>query len=114
MTLLELVVAVLVLAIGSMAVLKALDQSRRALGGAMPRLLAQVAVQNRAEEQRLLGLVHSSSLSAQVQMGPHQITLSQRRETTASGVIRVEISARIQDAPGAYLVTYLPPPGVGS
>ena len=108
MTLLELVVAVLVLAIGSMAALKAMDQSRRALGGAVPRLLAQVAAQNRAEELRLMGLARGRGLPTQVQIGPYQVALALHSEVTASGVIRVEISARIDAAPGAYLVTYLP------
>lgn len=112
MTLLELVVAVMVLSIGALAGLKAMDQSRQALSGALPRLLAQMAAQNRAEELRLLGLAASGSLPDQVSMGPYQVQLSQRRDVTASGVVRVEIRAQIQAAPGAYLVTYLPPPGV--
>jgi general secretion pathway protein I len=109
MTLLELVVAVLVLAIGSLGALKAMDQSRRALGGAVPRLLAQVVAQNRAEELRLMGLSRGRSLPAQVQIGAHQVVVSLHSEATASGMIRVEITARIDAAPGAYLVTYLSP-----
>jgi len=109
MTLLELVVAVMVLAIGSLAALKAMDQSRRALGGAVPRVLAQLAAQNRAQELRLLGWIGGRSLPPQVQIGPHLVLLSHHSEATASGVIRVEINARIDAAPGGYLVTYLPP-----
>jgi general secretion pathway protein I len=113
MTLLELAAAVLVLAIGTLAVMKAMDQSRRALGAAVPRLMAQAAAENRAEELRLLGLAQGRSLPRTVQMGPHRITLSLQSRTTAAGVLRVEITARAGNGSGngagAYLVTYLPP-----
>jgi len=115
LTLLELVVAVLVLAIGSLAVLKAIDQSRLALGGAQPRLLAQIAAANRAQALRLQALAQRDTamqaLPDVVVMGPYQVQLSQHSQSTASGVVRVTVQARIPGAPGAMLVTYLPPGG---
>ena len=47
-TLLELAVAILVLALGSLAAVRASDQSRRAIGGEIPRLMARIAARNRA------------------------------------------------------------------
>jgi len=114
LTLLELVVAVAVLAIGSIAAFKAMDQSRHAIGGALPRLMAQIAAHNRAEELRLLGTVQARALPATVQMGPYAVTLSVTSETTAAGLTRADIHARTPEGPGAFLVTFLPPPGAGS
>lgn len=109
LTLLELVVAVLVLSIGAVAALRAMDQSRVALGGAMPRLMAQIAAHNRAEELRLLGPAEARALPAQVRMGGIPVTLSVVTEATASGLLRAEIAARSPDGPGAVMVTFLPP-----
>ena len=112
-TLLELVVAVLVLAIGSLAALQAVDQSRRAIGGAMPRVLAQLVAQNRAEELRLAGLPSGLSLPSQVQMGPYSYQLTVTTKATASGTIQAEIRAVSSEGPAAFLVTSLSPPGAG-
>jgi len=116
LTLLELVVAVLVLAIGSLAALQAVDQSRRAIGGAMPRLLAQLVVQNRAEELRLAALSGPGggvSRPSQVQMGPYSYQVTVSTKTTASGLIEAEIRAISSEGPGVVLVAFLPPPGAG-
>lgn len=113
LTLLELVVAVLVLAIGSLAALQAVDQSRRAIGGAMPRMLAQLVAQNRAEALRLAGLPSGLSLPSQVQMGPYRYQLTVRTKATASGLIEVEIHAVSSAGPGALLVSFLAPAEAG-
>ena len=112
-TLLELVVAVLVLAIGSLAALQAVDQSRRSIGEAMPRMLAQLVAQNRAEELRLAGVAKGLSLPSQVQMGPYVYHLTVATKTTASGLIEAEIRAQSPAGAGAVLVTFLAPPGAG-
>ena len=112
-TLLELVVAVLVLGIGSLAVLQAVDQSRRAIGGVMPRMLAQLVAQNRAEELRLAGLPSGLSLHSQVQMGPYSYQLTVTTKATAGGIVQAEIRAVSSEGPGAFLVTFLSPPGAG-
>jgi len=113
LTLLELVVAVLVMAIGSLAALQAVDQSRRAIGGAMPRMLAQLVAQNRAEELRLAGVPVGLSLPAQVQMGPYAYQVTVTTKSTASGLIESEIRAKSSAGPGAVLVAFLTPPGAG-
>jgi len=116
LTLLELVVAVLVLAIGSLAALQAVDQSRRAIGASMPRLLAQLVAQNRAEELRLAALSGPGggvSLPSQVQMGPYSYQVAVSTKTTASGIIEAEIRAISSEGPGVVLIAFLPPPGAG-
>lgn len=109
LTLLELVIAVLVLSLGTVAALRAIDQGRHVLGGAMPRLMAQIAAQNRAEELRLLGLAGAAQLPATRRLGGQDITLTLQPEATAGGVIRARITATSAAGPGAVLVTYLPP-----
>lgn len=113
LTLLELVVAVLVLAIGALAALQAVDQSRRDIGGALPRLLAQMVAQNRAEELRLAAGAGGGSLPSLVQMGPYQYQLTVTRKTTASGLVEAEIRAVTVDGVGAVLVSFLPVSGGG-
>lgn len=109
LTLLELVIAVAVLSLGAIAATRAMDQARLSLGGAMPRLMAQIAAQNRAEELRLLGPVGAGSLPAQVQMGAHSISVQVETEATAAGLFQARITARSAPGPGAVLVTFLPP-----
>ncbi len=107
LTLLELVIAIAVLAVGSIAAMRAMDQARLSLGGAMPRLMAQIAAHNRAEELRLFGV--GASLPATRQMGPYQITLTVAREATTGGLAKAQIQARANTGEGAVLVIYLPP-----
>lgn len=107
LTLLELVIAIAILAIGSIAALQAADQSRVALGGAAPRLLAQVAAQNRAEELRFLG--PAARLPDTIRIGPHTFSLETTTEATAGGLIRTEIVARSAQGPGALVVAYIAP-----
>lgn len=108
-TLIELLVAIAVLSIGTLATLRATDQSARALGQAMPRLLAQIAAENRAQEMQLGGRGGPST----VQLGPETITLEVSTLPTEAGLVEARIRAVSQSGPGALLVTYLPAPGAG-
>lgn len=113
MTLIELVVAMFILAIGTVAALGALDQSRRGIGQARTRLLAQIVVQNRAEELRLLGSVAISSLPSQVSMGAQEFTVAEELQATAGNLFEVTVTARPREGPGALIVVYLPIGGPG-
>lgn len=106
LTLLELAVAIVVLAIGSLAAIRATDQSRVAIGGEMPRLLAGIAARNRAEELQLLG-PFAGTLPSQVRMGGQDITLAVQREATAGGLTLATVTARTQSGEGAFLTVYL-------
>ncbi len=109
LTLLELVVAVAVLAIGTLAALRATDQSGRALGGAEARLLAQLVAENRAEELRLYG--SGGGLPARVAMGGRDFTVSVKFAQTAANLTEARITARAETGEGAVLVAILPAPG---
>ena len=110
LTLLELAVAILVLAIGSLAAIRATDQSRVAIGGELPRLMAAIAARNRAEELQLLG-PHAVGLPESVRLGGQEIALEVSREATAGGLVRASVTARAASGEGAVLVVYLAPGG---
>lgn len=117
LTLIEFAVAILVLALGSLAAMQGLDQSRVAIGGALPRALAQEVLRNRVEEWRLYGTA-ASALPQQVRMAGQAFQIETNRQTTTAGLIRLELRAVAldSDGEGALLVTYLPnlpplPPG---
>lgn len=108
LTLIELAVAILVLALGSLAALRATDQSRLAIGGEMPRLLTRIAARNRAEELQILGAT-APSLSTEIRMGPHLIQLQTQREATAGGLIKTSVTARADSGEQTQLILYLSP-----
>jgi len=108
LTLIELAVAVLVLAIGSIAALRAADQSRLAIGGAADRLLAQIVARNRAEELRLLPPEERAALPTEITMGGQTISLATTTKTTAAGLAETTVTARAQRGGGAIFVIYLP------
>lgn len=106
LTLLELVVAVLVLSIGSLAALRGIDRARLTIGGGTERVLAALAAANRAEELRL---PDADSLPDRVELGGRSFTLSTEREATAGGLQRAEVRAQADGGAGAIRVVYLVP-----
>lgn len=107
LTLLELAVAILVLAIGSLAAIRASDQSRLAIGGETPRLLARIAARNRAEELQLYGAT-GTPLPRQVALGGQSFDITTETEPTAGGLLRATVTARARTGEGATLILYLP------
>lgn len=105
LTLIELAVAVLVLSIGSIAAIRATDQSRVVIGGSETRLFAQIAARNRAEELKLLGPY--AGLPSSVTLAGQEFALEQANETTAGGFVQATISAKGERG-GALYVVYLP------
>ena len=117
LTLLELVVAIAVLAMGTLTVLRAVDQSRVGIGGERARLLAGLVADNRAEELRLPG---AGTLPDRVDMGGLQFLVQQDLRATAGGLRQAVITVRLTGAeaqetgqpvgPGALRVTWLAAP----
>jgi general secretion pathway protein I len=111
-TLLELMIAILVLSIGTLAVMRTLDQSRREIGGEMQRHLAQSVAANRAAEIRIYGLARGVSLPDRVRQGPYEWNIETKRKQTEAGLYAVTLLVSTPDGPGARLVLYaqLEPP----
>ncbi|WP_297774248.1 type II secretion system protein [uncultured Roseovarius sp.] len=103
-TLLELVIAVFVLSIGTIAALRSADHAGRALGGEAARVMALQVALNRAEEYRLLGARAATTLPRSVAFGPYQWQLDISEEITRAGLTEASITTRAPDQPGARLV----------
>ena len=107
-SLIEVLIAVLVLSIGVVAGFQTLGQSRKVIGGELPRLLAQTAALNRAEELQMMGITASRGLPTQVRIGPIDWTLEVVGKPTESGFVEATVTARAPGQPGAVYVVYVP------
>lgn len=114
LTLLELVIAVLVLSLGSLAAIRATDQSQAAIGGMPTRVLAQIVARNRVQELQLYGAALSDTLPQSIGMGGREFQVTVDKTTTASGLVEARVAVRGPDGPGAFLVAYVPALGPGS
>jgi len=107
-TLIELVVAVAILSIGSIAAYRSFDQAQRGVGGQIPRLLAAEVALNRAAELRISGMTAGRALSTDVRQGPVEWTVVVNETTTSGGLIEAEILVSAAGNPGARVVVYVP------
>lgn len=105
LTLVELAVAVLILSIGSLAAVRATDQSRIAIGSAQTRMFAQIAARNRGEELKIFGPTGGTGLPQSVTIGAREFIIDTSVERTAGGLDQVTITAKNQRA-GALFITY--------
>ena len=107
-TLVELVIAVTVLSIGTLAGFRAFDQAQRGIGGQEARIFAHQVAMNRAAELRLTGMVAGRALPGQVRMGPFDWTVTIVEDQTRVGLIAAEIRVTAPDQPGARLAVFVP------
>lgn len=104
LSLLELVVAIAVLAIGTISVIRATGQARHSLEGSMPRILAQVVAENRAEALLLPG---AGGLPGFQQIGDYGFGIDLETKATRSGLLEGRITVKSDTGPGVVLVTIL-------
>ena len=108
LSLVELMVAVVILSIAVIGLFHVFDQAALAAGSDRDRLLAGLIARNRAEELQL-GL---PDLPAAVRLAGRDWDISTRAESTVGGFEQIEITVRPRPASaGARLVTYLRPGG---
>lgn len=108
LTLVELVVAIMVLSIGTIAAFRAFDQAQRGIGEQAARALAHQVALNRAAELKLSGMAAGRSLPSDVAMGPWRWTVEVREEATRVGLVQAEIVVATPGQPGARLASYVP------
>ena len=108
-TLLELVIAIFVLSIGTIAAFRTIDYAGHAIGGEASRLFAYQVALNRAEELRLVGAIAGRNLPRQVDYGPYRWDISAQEEKTAANLVEITLVVRAKDQPGALLVVYVRP-----
>ena len=99
LTLLELVIAVLVLSMGSLAAVRATDQSRVSIGGMPARVLAQIVARNRVQELQLYGAIGARNLPGRVEMGGRSFQVNVETKSTAGGLIEASVTVRGQNGP---------------
>ena len=108
-SLIELVVAVLVLSIGVIAGFQSLGQSRLLIGGELPRLLAHNIALNRAAELQILGAAAGGGLPGRVLAGGIEWQVSVEQAPTEGGFVEARIRVTAADQPGAVYTVYAPP-----
>jgi len=108
-SLIELVVAVLVLSIGVIAAFQSLGQARLVIGGEMPRLLAHNVALNRAAELQILGAAAGAGLPGRVLAGGIEWQVSVERAATEGGFVEARIRVTAPGQPGAVYIVYAPP-----
>lgn len=106
LSLLELVIAVLVLSIGTLAVFRVFDITGRQVGDTSQRFLAQTVAINRAEEIRVMGWALGRGLPQRVSQGPQVWTVTTSAAQTAGGLYQITIQVRSAEGPGAVLTSF--------
>ncbi|WP_375257065.1 prepilin-type N-terminal cleavage/methylation domain-containing protein [Citreimonas sp.] len=106
LTLIELAVAILVLALGTVAAIRVTDQARVSIRGEVPRVLVRIAARNRAETLLLQGATGPALLGVET-LGTLDIALGTRTEITAEGLVRATITARAPSGEAAQAVVFL-------
>lgn len=108
-TLIELMVAVAILALGTLALLRVVDSTQRAIGGQEARILAHHAALNRAAELRLAESAQArAALPQAITNGPHEWRVSREERDTRAGLVEVSLRLSAPGLPGAHLVLFLP------
>jgi len=107
-TLLELVIAILVLSLGTVAAFRAIDQARHTAGDGAGRFLALQVALNRAEELRVADRDEAARLPERVDLGGHAWALRVSRVATAAGFTEATVTVSSDGLPGAQVVAILP------
>ena len=104
-TLIELVVAVAILAIGTMTTYRSFDAARRGIGGQVDRVLAAEVALNRAAELRLPGM---GTLPERVSLGGIDWRVEVAERATSAALIEATILVSAGGQPGARYVVVVP------
>ncbi|WP_370205445.1 prepilin-type N-terminal cleavage/methylation domain-containing protein [Pararhodobacter marinus] len=107
-TLIELAVAVAILAIGTVAAYRVFDQAQRGIGGQLDRTLATEVALNRAAELRLQGMRAGRSLPGTEPMGGIGWAVNVTEAATVGGLIEATILVTADERPGARYVVVVP------
>jgi len=114
MTLVELVVAISILSIASIAAWRSFDQTGREIRGQLERGLAHQVAMNHAAELRAAGLLQGRELPDQVRMGHQDWTVATTEAPTRGNLVAVTILVSASGSAGAQLVTFVPAATTGA
>ncbi|SDE37523.1 prepilin-type N-terminal cleavage/methylation domain-containing protein [Ruegeria marina] len=111
LTLLELVVAILVLSVATLGTYRVMGDAGDQIGQERERMLAQIVAANQIRLLRLAIVTDAPEPAPRAQIGPYGFALETTTERTAGGLLQVTVTARADSGPGAHLVSYLPASG---
>ena len=106
--LVEVLVAVTVLAIVLIGTFRALDRQSANTIGLADRMFAHWAALNSMEEARLEGLVEGHETKGTTTLGGITWTVTVRRESTPDGLTRLMVESTAKGRAGAVLIGFLP------
>lgn len=106
-SLIELVIAVVVLSVASMATWRSFEHSGHAIAGQAPRFIARQVALNRAAELRHYGLATARALPERVPMGMWTWTVSLSESEARNGLVAVEIAVSAPAQPGQRLTAFV-------
>ncbi len=107
-TLIELMVAVSVLAIAMMATWTTIQAAQNSLGSQLDRILAHQVALNRVAELRLIGMTTGRSLASKVRQGPFLMSVAVKGRAVNRGMVAVEIVVNRTGSPGARVMASVP------
>ncbi|WP_209427902.1 hypothetical protein [Pararhodobacter sp. SW119] len=106
-SLIELVLAILILSLGALAAFRVSDTVQRGVGQQEARLLAQQVALNRVAELKLDGILRGRALPSLVEMGRLQWQVVVLENETEIGLVEATIVVTGQNLPGARLVAFV-------
>ena len=109
LTLIEVMVAVMILSIATVAAFRTLDAARLQIGGTLDRVFAEQVALNRAAEYRALGRDMARRLPGTEDFGMRDWQLDVTETATSGGYTELRIRAARPDGPGTLLISFLPP-----
>jgi general secretion pathway protein I len=104
-TLLELVLAIFILTLGSVAALRSVNAAGRGIVQEMDRVLATQIALNTLEELQLFG--SSADTAKTSEMGGRSWTIETRRTTSQAGLLEVEVHVTSASGPGAHFTSFI-------
>jgi general secretion pathway protein I len=112
-TLVEVMVAVMVLSIGTVATLRAFDAARLQIGSAPERIFAQHVALNRIAAFRAQDRATARALPPTVRFAGRNWQIETTETETLGGYVELRIRAAGPAGAGTVLVAYLPPEPTG-
>jgi general secretion pathway protein I len=104
-TLLELVLAIFILTLGSVAALRSVNTAGRGIVQEMDRILATQIALNTLEELQLIG--PTLDVATTSKMGGRNWSIETRRSTTQAGLTSIEVHVASESGPGAHFTSFI-------
>lgn len=108
-TLVEVMVAVMVLSVGTVAALQAFDAARLQIGAAPERVFAQHVALNRIAAFRAQDRETARALPRTVRFAGRSYSFEITETETLGGYVELRVRAARPEGAGAVLVAFLPP-----